>query len=322
MLACMVALSACAKDDADPVDDDTDTPEITESESPDRGDEDDDSESPDVTPDEDLFVFTRDNYPRMDGSTATQPLGQAIACVLLGEPREDVADLAVFNKTTTSYRNLIAGNCDIVIAAEPNSVVFDEMAEQDFEMEMTPFAMDALVFVVNEDNPVDNLTISELQRIYTGEITNWSEVGGEDMKIDAFQRNETSGSQVLMQKLVMDGLEMTKPPVTHTIGEMEGLIEAVKSFDGSPSAIGYTVYYYAEDMEMADGLKILQIDGVEPNDETIAAGEYAFLNPYYVAISKDTPEDSPVRVMYDWILSAEGQHLVGLEGYVPVGTDK
>jgi phosphate transport system substrate-binding protein len=274
--------------------------------------------SAEPSPEEEIFEFTRDTFPTMDGSTSTIPLGQAVASVLLGEPRDQVAELAMFNKTTQSFRNLMNGDADILIVGEPNASVFDEMKQAGFKYEMTPFANDALVFVVNEANPVSNLTTEQLQKIYTGEITNWKDVGGPDLKIEAFQRNAEAGSQSLMKKLVMKELEMATPPEGYTIGEMEGLISAVKSFDGSASAIGYTVYYYADDMEMAKGLKILSIDGVQPNDETIASKAYPFLNPYYTVIAASEPESSPARIMYNWLLSPEGQNLIKNEGYVAV----
>jgi phosphate transport system substrate-binding protein len=253
----------------------------------------------------------------MDGSTSTIPLGQAVACVLLGEQRNDVVDLALFNKTTQSFRNLKDGLCDILIVAEPNAEVYEEMKTAGFEYEKTPIATDALVFVVNASNPVNNLTTAQVQNIYTGGITNWSQVGGDDIEIEAFQRNADAGSQALMEKLVMKGLEMMAPPEGYTVGDMEGLISAVKNFDGSAQAIGYTVYYYAEDMKMAEGLKILSIDGVAPNDETIASGAYPFLNPYYTVIAADESEDSPARILYNWLLSPEGQALIKSQGYVP-----
>jgi phosphate transport system substrate-binding protein len=265
-----------------------------------------------------LFEFTRENFPKMDGSTSTIPLGQAVASVLLGEPREDVAGLARFNKTSQSFLNLMNGESDVLIVAEPSASVFKEMEEANFKYEMAPIATDALVFIVNASNPVDSLTTEQVQKIYTGEITNWKDVGGPDLKIEAFQRNETSGSQALMEKLVMKDLIMAAPPEGYTIAEMEGLITAVRNFDGSAQAIGYTVYYYADDMKMADGLKILSIDGVAPNDETIAAKEYPFLNPYFTVIAAKEPADSPARLLYGWLQTAEGQALVKREGYVPV----
>ena len=69
---------------------------------------------------------------------------------------------------------------------------------------------------------------------------------------------------------------------------------------------------------MAEGLKLLSVDGVAPSDETIRSGEYPFLNNYYVLTAAGLPEDDPARVLYDWLLSEEGQRLVAHEGYVSV----
>jgi len=264
------------------------------------------------------FIFTRENFPRMDGSTSTGPLAQAAASVLLGEPREAVTELAVFNRTTQSFRNLAAGLCDILIVSEPTPEVFEELAAQGFELDMAPIALDALAFIVNASNPVDSLTVEQVQRIYTGRITNWREVGGDDVEIVAFQRNPEAGSQVLMEKLVMDGLNMAQAPTQTfmTAFGMGELITAIQGFDGSANAIGYTVFYYAGDMQMAEGLKIIAVGGISPGAETIRSGAYPFLNPYYVVIGAHEPEDSPARIMYNWLLSDEGQRLVGLEGYV------
>ncbi|MBP3411854.1 MAG: substrate-binding domain-containing protein [Oscillospiraceae bacterium] len=265
-----------------------------------------------------LFTFTRENFPRMDGSTALVPLGEAIASVLLGEPREAVSDLISFNRTTQSYRNLMWDYCDILIAAEPAASVVEEMEAEHFQYEMTPIATDALIFVVNSSNPVDNLTTEQLQKIYSGEITNWKEVGGNDEAILAFQRNADAGSQTLMKKLVMGDIPFAEAPKDVIVGSMGELMESVKNYDNSANAIGYSVYYYANDMRMAEGLKIISIDGVEPTPETIAAGQYPHLNPYYTVIPEDAAPGSPNRVLYEWLLSEEGQYLLSLEGYVPV----
>lgn len=267
---------------------------------------------------EDLFVFTRENFPRINGSTSTVPLAQAICSVLLGESREAVEDLTQFSKTTESYRKLIYGESDLLIAAEPAQAVVEEKEEAGFEWIMEPFAVEGLVFMVNAENPVDSLTVEQVQKIYTGEITNWKEVGGDDLKIDAFQRNETAGSQTMMKKLVMGDLKMKEPESDYIIGDMEGLIEAVRGYDNTASAIGYTVYYYAKNMNMADGLKLLKIEGTEPGAESFRSGAYPFLNPYYVVKPADTPEDSPTAILFDWILSDAGQYLVDREGYVSV----
>ena len=263
------------------------------------------------------FVFTRENLPRLDGSTSTVPLATAMCAVLLGEEPGQVSDLVSFSRTTQSYRNLMAGERDLVLAAEPEGEVLAQLQEEGHWL-YTPFATDALVFVVNEDNPVDNLTWEQVQKIYTGEITNWKEVGGSDLDIVPFQRNQGAGSQTMFEKLVMDGQSPMEAPEAWVPDSMQGLIDAVRQYDNTPSAIGFTVYYYANDMEMAQGLKVLSIDGVAPSSQTIRDGSYPFLNPYYVAIDQNTAADSPTRILYDWVLGPEGQKLAAMEGYVPV----
>lgn len=272
--------------------------------------------SPSQTPE--IFTFTRENFPRLNGSTSTAPLGRALAAVLLGESEDDVSDLINFSRTTESFRQLMQGNSDLLIVAEPSSNALDELKQANFDIKMEPFATDALVFVVNANNPVDSLTLEQLQGIYTGKITNWKEVGGDDLEIVPFQRNAESGSQVLMNKLVMGDLQMMDAPEGYMLSEMGTLMEAVKSYDNSASAIGYSVYYYAHDMEMADGLKLLKIDGVAPSADTIRSEEYPFRNPYYVVMAADTPENSPTAILYNWILSEEGQKLVDRQGYVSI----
>ena len=263
------------------------------------------------------FVFTRANLPRLDGSTSTVPLAQAMCAVLLGEDQEHTAQLIHFSRTTQSYYNLMNGNADLLLAAEPTPEVMEELDQRN-SWYMTPFAIDALVFVVNQNNPVDSLTVEEVQKIYTGEITNWSQVGGEDLDIVPFQRNKGAGSQNMFEKLVMDGRTPMDPPSTWTADSMSGLLDAVREYDNSAAALGYTVYYYANDMEMARGLKVLAIDGVSPSAQAIRDQEYPFLNPYFVVIPKDLPRDDPARILYDWVLGPDGQKLAALEGYVPV----
>lgn len=262
--------------------------------------------------------FTRDDLPRLDGSTSTVPLALAVCAEVLGESREEVQDLVRFNKTTTAYFNLLEGNADLLIVGEANDEVMARKKELNFEWEKQPFATDAFVFVVNEDNPVDSITVEQARDIYSGKITNWKELGGEDRPITALQRNEGAGSQTLMEKLVMQGTPMMEAPTEYIVTTMGQLMEAVKSFDGSPGAIGYSVYYYAEEMKMAQGLKLLKLEGVEPNPDTIRSETYPLVNPKYVVIPAGEPKGAPNKVLFDWLLSEDGQMLIAKEGYVSI----
>ena len=264
------------------------------------------------------YHFTRENLPRLDGSTSTAPLAVAMCAELLGESPEAVEELVKFNKTTTAYFNLLDGYADLLIIGEANEEVLAHKEELGFTWEKQPFATDAFVFVVNEDNPVDSITVEQAKKIYTGEITNWKELGGEDRPIIALQRNAEAGSQTLMEKLVMQGTPMIEAPKDYIVATMGQLMEAVRSYDGSPGAIGYSVYYYAEEMKMAQGLKLLKLEGVEPNPDTIRSETYPLVNPKYVVIPADAAEDAPNRAMFRWLLSEAGQTVVAKEGYVSI----
>ncbi|MBO6308579.1 MAG: substrate-binding domain-containing protein, partial [Oribacterium sp.] len=234
------------------------------------------------------FDFTKENFPRLDGSTSTVPLGKTLTSALLGISEKEAEDLCVFNRTTQSFRNLLAGEADMLIVGEPNAKVFQEMADAGFKYRIEDFATDALIFVVNKDNPVDNLTTDQIRDIYSGKITNWKEVGGNDAEIKAFQRNEGAGSQALILKHIMKDTPMVTPPSSLVASEMGELMTAVKSYDNSANAIGYSVYYYANDMEKAKGLKIISVDGVKPEPATIREKKYPHRNAYYAVIPEET----------------------------------
>ena len=104
----------------------------------------------------------------------------------------------------------------------------------------------------------------------------------------------------------------------YMVNSMGGLMEAVRGYENSTGAIGYSVFYYASDMNMADGLKILQVEGVAPSASAIRSGAYTLRNPYYVVMAADTPEESMTAILYDWILSEDGQRLVSRMGYASV----
>ena len=181
---------------------------------------------------------------------------------------------------------------------------------------MQPITRDALVFLVNADNPVTSLSQEEAVGIYSGEITNWSEVGGEDRPIVAYQRVEASGSQVMMRAQVMKDVEMMDAPTELRPSEMGELIDRVASYKNTANAIGYSVYYYAHNMYAQDGVRLLAIDGVQPSNETIASGEYPYCQDVYAVIRADEPEDSPARILFNYLQTEECRDLIEAAGYV------
>ena len=125
---------------------------------------------------------------------------------------------------------------------------------------MVGIGLDGFVFLVNKENKVDSLTLEQIQKIYTGEITNWSNVGGENEEIVAYQREANSGSQNLMEKMVMQGLKMKEPENTNLmIGSMSGLIDGIASYSNSKNSIGYSIYLYAKEQYVKDNVKFLTL---------------------------------------------------------------
>lgn len=262
--------------------------------------------------------FTLDSYPRVDGSTATIPLSEAIAAAVLNMKVEDVRPYILHNKTHQAYVNLIEKRADIIFVTSP-SVDEKELAETSgVTLEVIPVTSEAFVFLAHADNPVKGLTLSQIQDIYAGKITNWKEVGGADTPIIAYQRPNNSGSQTGFLDLVMKGLQPMNPPTERIIAGMGELIDAVASYNQEPDAIGYSYYYFVTDMWGNDDVKLLEVDGVYPDKKTISSGKYPINTAYYAVIRRDEQKDSPVRKLLAWILSAGGQQVVEGAGYVKV----
>lgn len=263
-----------------------------------------------------VFVFTEENFPKMDGSTANIPLGQAVAAAMLGKSYDECEDYVNFTKTSQAYFNFIDGKSDILLIYEPSEEVLAYKKENNFEWEMAPIGRDGLVFLVNHINPVSDLSSDHLRKIYRGEITDWQDIGGNQAEIMAFQRQENAGSQTLFKKLVLT--HPLPPAKVMVIDEMSSLIQAVADYNNAESAIGYNVYYYVSMMRSNPNIKILSIDGVEANNQTIQTGEYPFVNDFYAVIRADEPADSPARILFDFLQGETGKELIEKAGYVPV----
>lgn len=259
----------------------------------------------------------REEFPVIDGSTATIPISQAIYRLATGASKQEAESHISHGKTTQSYLNLIWGNgASLVIAYEPGDAVKERLKEEGDNIIMKPIGRDALVFMANESNPVKSLTQKQVVDIYSGKLTDWKALGGRNQEIKAFQRPKNSGSQNLMEKLVMGGKAMADAPQDFVVSEMGELIEQVSAYDNTGDALGYSVYFYAKNMYQKPELKFMGINGVMPASETIRDGSYPFVNDFYAAIRKDEPKDSAAYQLFEWLTSDDGQALINALGYV------
>lgn len=263
--------------------------------------------------------LAREEYPRVDGSTATLPLSQALYRLSTGASAEEAERDIVHNKTSAAYYSLQRGKeygASLVLAYAPSDEYLKELEEAGDPLLIQPIGRDALVFMANASNPVESLTEEQLVGIYSGQITNWKEAGGRDQEICAFQRPPRSGSQNLMDSLVMQGREMAPAPENYIFSEMEGILDALSSYDNRGNGLGYSVYFYAKNMYEKPELRFMSVNGIPPSNETIRDGSYPYISEFYAAIRRDEPEGTPARQLFDWLTTDNGQALINGLGYV------
>ena len=215
-----------------------------------------------------------------------------------------------------AYMNLALNECELLIVYEASDETNKYLSSMAADFEYFPIGRDALVFIVNENNPVKSLSIDQIVDIYSGNIDNWKDVGGKNIEIDAFQRNATSGSQALMKKLVMKNVEPAETPKEKMPSEMGMLIDALAEYNNESNAIGYSVFYYASQMYTKPGLKFIGVNGVDPSNETIKNKKYPLTNDFYAVIRKNEPENSPARKLAMWLTGENGKKMIEKCGYV------
>ena len=129
-----------------------------------------------------------------------------------------------YSNTHPGYIKLIDGEKDLIVVTQPSEEELEYAKSKNVELEVIPVVNEGFVFYVNSENPVSTLSLEQIQDIYSGKITNWKEVGGNDEKIRAFQRPVNSGSQTGMLALVMKDKELMEAPKEDMVDTMEAIV--------------------------------------------------------------------------------------------------
>ena len=288
-----------------------------------------------MTKDEyDDFYTSLGTYPMIDGSTVCVPMAVEFSWQHLKLDNEDGNNFVYFQTTNVAYECLIKKGIkwggyidygdssssvkdkpvDIIFATEPSDDELALAAKNKVELTIKPVCYDAFVFITHKDNPVNSLTVEQIQKIYSGEITNWKDVGGSDEKISAYQREENSGSQTTMEKQVMKGKKMIPANKVMTIEGMDDLVRTVGEYQNKNSSIGYTFKYYVDTLYKSDKIKVIKINGIESSVENIRSRSYPFTTNYFGVIRTED-KDKVGGKFLDWVLSDEGQRCVAQAGY-------
>ena len=280
-------------------------------------------------------------YPRVDGSTSTHPLSVLVACKIHGVAYEwkqppglqrtvfpsrmanpllaaKIEDNVRHHGTHEAYVALIQGKTDLIfVARAPSERELEAARRAGVGFDLSSIALDGLVFVVNVTNPIENLTLPQVRGIFGPPGTkSWTALGGQDGAIEAFQREPDSGSQELMEKLVMKGSPMRNEREVPRIYTMAGVVNMVAMHQ---QGIAYSIYYYVTNMAPNRRVRMIAIDGVKPATRTIATRAYPLTAEVFVALRTGTPRQSPAATLRDWLQTAAGQAAVQESGYVPKG---
>lgn len=270
-----------------------------------------------------MYGFDKE-MPIIDGSTSTHPFTQAVYNALFCNGENHPMYPQKHSKSHASYQRLINGEVDMLFASVyPASDILKMAEDKGVELELIPIAYDAMIFFTNKDNPATGLTKEQISNIYVDDAyENWSQVGGPDALMYPYCRNSDSGSHAQMEKHFLNGKEIHPEVQKETSFTMSNVLTDVmgaKTDNPLGYGLGYSIYYYYHNMDMFydvhNNLKLLAIDGVEPNDDTIAEGTYSLSNNTYVVLRKDTPKDSPARKMAEFMLTEAGQLCVELAGF-------
>lgn len=193
------------------------------------------------------------------------------------------------------------GRCDIGLSSR------DLKDDEKQNLEETVVAIDGIAIIVNPENTVEDLSVEQIGKIYTGEITNWKEVGGEDKPIVPIGREAASGTR--------DGFESitgTKDKCKYS-QELTSTGDVIQTVSGNPNAIGY-----ASLAAVKDTIKVLSVEGVKPSKETIQDKTYKIQRNFVLVTRKGTALSTDAQKFFDFSTSSAADSLIEKAGAIPV----
>lgn len=238
----------------------------------------------------------------VSGSTSIGPLMETIG-EKFQEKNEGVSIEVQQIGSSGGIKNAIEGTSEIGMSSRD---LKDE--EKSAGLKETKIAIDGIALITNTANPVKNLTMDQVKGIYTGKITNWKEVGGNDAPIVIVSREEGSGTRDGFQEIV--GFESEELSKDAQISDGSGNIKT--TVEGNENAIGYISFGYVDEK-----VNSLKVNDVEPTDANVIDNKYPISRPF-ILVNKEDNLSEKGKALIDYILSDEGQALVSEKGFIKV----
>lgn len=256
---------------------------------------------------------SEDAYAGLSGTlTLNGSTSMTAVCNALGE-----AFMAKYDGVTVEKANTGSGSA--VTAVNDGTALIGDLSRKvkddedpDGKFTKVTIALDGIAIAVNPENPVDALTSEQIEKIFAGEITNWSEVGGDDAEITVIGREEGSGTRDGFENIFGFG-EDKKCAYAAEVQETGIVVSKVAS---DPSAIGYVSL-----ASVNDEIKAVSVDGVEATEENVSNGTYVVQRPFVQIYTKGTDSEL-VKAWFDFLKSDEGQQIIADQKLVTVDIDE
>ncbi|THB62946.1 MAG: phosphate ABC transporter substrate-binding protein [Spirochaetaceae bacterium] len=235
------------------------------------------------------------------GSTSVYPLMEVLAANFMEMNPEVVINVS----GTGSGDGVTGANTGVAeIGMASRNLKSSEMG---YGLDELVIAVDAIAVVVNPENPVNDLSLEQIKKIYTGEVTNWSQVGGQDRPISVISREPGSGTRGAFEGVVGFADQLVAGAV-----EFDGTGGVRAAVAGNVNAIGYISLG-----SMAPEVKALEVNGVEATSENVVNGSYAVSRPFLILYREDKIHATTKKFL-EYMVSTEVQHGVVAEKFVPV----
>lgn len=235
----------------------------------------------------------------VNGSTS---MGDVIAALTEGfnEINPDVQINYTGSGSGAGIEGVLAGTCDLGLSSRALSE--DEKSQGAVE---NVIAKDGVAIVINPENTVTDLTTEQIAAIYTGEITNWSEVGGSDAEIAVLGRDSASGTRSAFEEIlgIVDSCVY--------LNEYSSTGDVIGNVASNPNAIGYASLSAVDDSVVA-----VAVNGVTPTEETVADGSFAIQRPFVIVTVEGTELSPAAQAFLDYAMSAEVADIIAAAGAV------
>ena len=229
----------------------------------------------------------------ISGSTSVGPLMEKIQEKYEEENSNVILEIQQ-NGSGAGIKDVISGISEIGMSSR-------ELKDEEKEsVQGTTVAYDGIALLVNPDNPVKNISLEDVKKIYTGEVTNWKELGGDDTPIVVVSREEGSGTRDAFQEIV--GYKSEELIKDATISDGSGAVKTTVA--GNKNAIGFASFEYIDNTVSA-----LNINDVEPTADNVKSGDYKLSRPFILVTKEDSLTENGQKLI-DFVLSAEGQQIV------------